>query len=284
MITAHDTHSPVIGAHAVFGRVLVGVDGSYEAAEAVRQAGELAEGEMTLLAVYDAVPAFLATTGATPPSCLDDDVQRELADDVLRRARAERGDRPVTARLAKGCPWGELIREVERDRDTLVAVGSHGTSRARGMIMGSTATELIHRAPCSVLVARDVGAGFPKSIVVGVDGSPESAAAFAAARHLAERFDAKMWSVVAHGGKGVAAELAATIAGDRREDLLDEPVTALVAAAADADLLVVGSRGLHGLGWLGSVSGRVAHKAHSSVLIVREPGWQRVARELERRD
>jgi nucleotide-binding universal stress UspA family protein len=56
----------------------------------------------------------------------------------------------------------------------------------------------------------------------------------------------------------------------RHEDLPDDPVTALVAAAADADLVVVGSRSLHGLGSLGSVSERVAHQARASVLIVRE--------------
>jgi nucleotide-binding universal stress UspA family protein len=61
----------------------------------------------------------------------------------------------------------------------------------------------------------------------------------------------------------------------QREELLGEPVAALVAAAAGADLLVVGSRGLHGLKALGSVSERVAHEAGSSVLVVREPAWQR---------
>jgi nucleotide-binding universal stress UspA family protein len=49
------------------------------------------------------------------------------------------------------------------------------------------------------------------------------------------------------------------------------PVDALVAAAAGADLLVVGSRGVHGLRALGSVSERVAHEAACSVLVVRSP-------------
>ena len=39
----------------------------------------------------------------------------------------------------------------------------------------------------------------------------------------------------------------------------------------DADLLVVGSRGLHGVRALGSVSERVAHRAPCSVLVVRLP-------------
>jgi nucleotide-binding universal stress UspA family protein len=49
------------------------------------------------------------------------------------------------------------------------------------------------------------------------------------------------------------------------------PVDALVDAADDCDLLIVGSRGLHGLAALGSVAERVAHRARCPVLIVRMP-------------
>jgi nucleotide-binding universal stress UspA family protein len=47
------------------------------------------------------------------------------------------------------------------------------------------------------------------------------------------------------------------------------PAQALVEASREADLLVVGSRGLRGLKALGSVSERVAHEASCSVLVVR---------------
>ena len=46
------------------------------------------------------------------------------------------------------------------------------------------------------------------------------------------------------------------------------PVEALLAHVDEADLLVVGSRGLHGFGALGSASERVAHRAPCSVLVV----------------
>jgi nucleotide-binding universal stress UspA family protein len=49
----------------------------------------------------------------------------------------------------------------------------------------------------------------------------------------------------------------------------DDPVHALVAASAESDLIVVGSRGLHGVKALGSVSERVAHQATCSTLIFR---------------
>jgi hypothetical protein len=38
-----------------------------------------------------------------------------------------------------------------------VVVGSHGQGRIKGIVLGSTATELVHKAPCPVLVARTAG-------------------------------------------------------------------------------------------------------------------------------
>ncbi len=268
-----------------FSRVLVGVDGSPESREAARQAARLTEpeGRLTLLAVYDVAPAIVGGTGAGTPAYFDEDLQRKRAEDALERThRALAGLADPVGKLARGNAWDELVREIMREQHTVVALGSHGAGRLRGILAGSTATEMIHRAPCSVLVARAAGGEFPSRIVVGVDGSPESAAAYATARRLAERFDAELWPVVAHGGKGVDSRIVATIVGESREDVPANPVDALVRSAADADLLVVGSRGLHGLKSLGSVSERVAHQAQSSVLVVREPPWQRVGEELSR--
>jgi nucleotide-binding universal stress UspA family protein len=47
------------------------------------------------------------------------------------------------------------------------------------------------------------------------------------------------------------------------------PLEALLAAARDADLVIVGSRGLRGLRALGSVSERLGHRAPCSVLVVK---------------
>jgi nucleotide-binding universal stress UspA family protein len=55
------------------------------------------------------------------------------------------------------------------------------------------------------------------------------------------------------------------------EEIDERPVDALQKASADVDLLIVGSRGLHGARALGSVSERIAHRAGCSVLVVRGP-------------
>jgi nucleotide-binding universal stress UspA family protein len=259
---------------SVFGRVLVGLDGSEESRVAARQAAILLDGELTLLASYDVAPAIVGGTGTDIPDYFNEDLQREAATDVLRRVRAEVATAEPTGKVVRGRPADTLVAEVEREQETLLVVGSHGLGRLAGFVMGSTATEVIHKAPCSVLVARrrNDGDEFPNKIVVGVDGSPESAAAYDAARELSERLGVELWPVIAHGGKEVDRGLVDRIVGEQREELPEGPVPALLAAAADADLLVVGSRGLHGLRALGSVSERVAHQARSSVLIVRNPG------------
>jgi nucleotide-binding universal stress UspA family protein len=259
--------------HSVFGRVLVGIDGSDESREAARQAAIVVDGELTLLASYDVAPA-IAGTGVGVPYYQDEDLQRAAATDALERARQDAEAASPTGKVVFGRPADALISEVEREQQTLLVVGSHGQGRVAGFVLGSTANEVIRKLPCSVLVARrgSEADAFPRKVVVGVDGSPESAAAYAVARQLCERFDAKLWPVIAHGGKGIDRQQIDLIVEGQREELPDEPVAALVAAAAGADLLVVGSRGLHGLKALGSVSERVAHKAGSSVLIVREPG------------
>jgi nucleotide-binding universal stress UspA family protein len=257
----------------VFQRVLVGVDGSPEGREAARQAALLLEpeGELTLLSAWEVAPAVASTTGFGVPTFQDEDALRKAAEDALESAAGEIRERIAgETKLVRGTSYGALLEEAERGAATLIAVGSHGTGRARGIVVGSTATELVHNAPCSVLVARGEGRDFSRRIVVGLDGSPSSVAAYAIAQHLAARFGAELWPVMARGGKDVDERLVATVVGHRYEGVLEKPVPALVAAAADADLLVVGSRGLHGLGSLGSVSERVAHQASSSVLIVRD--------------
>jgi nucleotide-binding universal stress UspA family protein len=173
-----------------------------------------------------------------------------------------------------------LVEEVDLGQHTLIAIGSHEAGRRRQGAHGvSTAAELIHRSPCSVLVARAASDRFPRSIAVGIDGSPESAAAYAVARYLARRFDAGLAPIVATGGD-VDERLVAIILGEHYEQCHGDSVAAL--AAWESDLLVVGSRGLHGLKPLGSVSERVADEASCSTLIVRGPAWQRVREELFR--
>jgi nucleotide-binding universal stress UspA family protein len=262
------TTIPSSASTSTFDRVLVGVDGTDASFEACRQARVLAAPGAPVEAVAvvhlaDAIQVGLEAQAAA-------DVLREEAEAALAEARRILGE-DVETRFLNGFVTSTLLREIEASRPTLVAIGSHGHRRLTEILIGGVAGELVHSAPCSVLLARPpAGAhGFPGRIVVGVDGSERSALAFAAASELAQRFSVPLDPVVATGGKGPELDAVRTLAPTARE-IDAHPADALVDAAAGAGLLVVGSRGLHGFRALGSVSERVAHRAPCSVLVVRD--------------
>jgi nucleotide-binding universal stress UspA family protein len=91
--------------------------------------------------------------------------------------------------------------------------------------------------------------------------------ALAVADALEERFGATVRVVSSLAGKLVDEAMIRRRGGV--EVAVEPPVVALVDASRDADLLILGSRGLHGLQALGSVSERVAHDASCTVLTVR---------------
>ena len=268
MSTLTDHQPSALSSETLFSRVLVGVDGSPESSEAVRQAALLATsgGALTVLAAWDLAPPVVTPMTILPAYDAEQEAARSAAEAAVQTAR----QLLPTARtiVVRDFAAQALIDEIERAPSTLVVVGSHGQPRTVGILTGSTATKLLHDAPCSVFLARPMK-DVPRRIAVGVDGSPESAAAYAVARQLAERFDGDLMVVVAEGGKRLDVAGVSLIAGDGFHVIRDEPVPVLVAASAEADLLVLGSRGLHGVKSLGSVSERVAHRAECSTLIVR---------------
>lgn len=250
----------------VFETVICGIDGTPEAVEAARQAARLATPEARLVLLEVVNPGAAAPAGEAITASVDE-LEAE-AREALEQARSEIG-RGELCQL-KGLPVPTLLRALEREAADLVVLGAHHRSRAVGIVLGSVATAMLHDAPCSVLVARrgEEAEWFPRSIVAGLDGSPESRAALAAAREVAGRTGASLAALAALGREDARVEAIRAAAGDVPLVEVDRgPVDALV--AADADLLVLGSRGLHGLRALGSVSERVAHRAPCSVLVVR---------------
>lgn len=255
----------------VFERVLCGIDGTPESAGAARQVALLTPSGAAIVLVGVTQPIGAAPPGFGVVAVPLLEAKREL-EEALEQARGEiRATDVVETRLIEGAPIPALLQAVEREGATLVAVGVHGRSRAVGIALGSVATAMLHDSPVSVYAARRTEAGpfAPRSIAVGVDGSPVAATALEVARELAERLGADLRAVCALGGKEADLDAARTaLAGATLVEDARHPIDALVEAGAD--LVVVGSRGLHGLRALGSVSERVAHRARTSVLVVRE--------------
>lgn len=252
---------------STFSRIIVGVDGSEAGFDACRQVARLAEqdAEIDAVAVVHLGPAVAAALDAAH---VVDVLERE-AEAALEHAIDILGGRAHKLYL-DGFVTAALLDEIKRFHATLLALGTHEHRRATEILMGGVAGELLHEAPCSVLIARPRPMdSFPSAIIVGDDGSPHAAAAVSVARELTLRFGITLQVITALDGKDVNlprvhhhARFAEVVEG--------HPVTALVEAARDADILVVGSRRLHGFKALASVSERVAHQAPCSVLVVRE--------------
>lgn len=252
---------------SLFARVLVGVDGTKESLDACRQVCRLAEPTGTIEAalVSQFPPAAAKALGVED---LAERLER-AASSALSAAARILGPQAELRRL-EGITVEALLAEATRIRATLLAIGTTDHARLQEIVFGGVAGELLHQAPCAVLIARpapDMRA-FPREIVVGLDGSAEAERAFDIALNLAARRHSSLRSVVALGGKHV--NVAGVVRRHRHvEDLAAAPVPALIEAASCADLLVVGSRGLHGIKALGSVSERAAHHARCSVLVIR---------------
>jgi len=251
----------------VFERIVCGADGSSDSLVALRQALALRAPEGHLIAVTARYLAGAIHAGATAPAAAEE-LDAEAAAAQERATQAIGGAPGTETRLVDGRPLDSLLAVVKEERATLLAIGTPPGGRLEGMMLGHVASSLLHQAPCPVLVGRrDWEGDVPRTVVAGFDGSEESVRALAVARAIGERFGSTVRVIVGKGGKSLDDEQLAAVPGLELDDR--SPADTLVAASEDADLLVIGSRGLHGFRALGSVSEKVAHRAESSVLVVR---------------
>ena len=261
---------------SIFARIICGVDGTDESREAVAQVARLAPetSHVTLCSVWNTGASV--AVGWSPPIARTASFPRE---ELQAAVDATRPLLPsslvVDTAVVEGPPGPMLLAELGRREATLVAVGSHDHRRLSGILLGSVATQLLHDAHCSVLMARTPNEDrFPATVMVAADGSTESAKAIRVAAEIAHRLGAELEAVVATGGPspvdvGAVRSVLDALGGGEvplREDP-QPPVEALTSVGPD--LLVMGSRGLQGLRSLGSISERVAHEAECSVLVIR---------------
>ncbi|GII06014.1 universal stress protein [Planobispora takensis] len=285
--------------------IIVGVDGSHAALEAVGWAVREAELRGVGLRVVHIMPAWAFEMPEDAPHAEVGRWMRGGATDTLaqgvQRAQAEGRAVGVESLLLPGDPRLGLIGAAE-DAELLV-VGSHGLGGFLGMLVGSVALGVAGHTSCPVAVIRATptgqdapGAAWGGPVVVGVDGSPAGAQALAFAFAEASRRGAELRAVHAWSGPviegapglltsagerqgGEQRVLAEALAGwgERHPDVKvtaqavnGHPVDALKEASAGTGLLVVGSRGrgdLKGL-LLGSVSHSLLHHAYCPLVVV----------------
>ncbi len=104
---------------------------------------------------------------------------QSLAERAAARLRGNFSAWEISAEASVGSPARELVRKADQWKPDLIVIGSHGRSAAERFLLGSVSQGVLTYARCSVRVARGrvEEPDTPVRIVVGVDGSPASAAA-----------------------------------------------------------------------------------------------------------
>jgi nucleotide-binding universal stress UspA family protein len=139
----------------MFRNILVAIDGSPDADEALTQAIDLAESEHTRLTLMTAPAQIPATVYLTPAiNTVIADAEAE-AQAVLRRARDRvPKDLPVTTIVTDQPIRAALMRQIEAGHHDLVAMGSRGRGAVRAALLGSVSHYVLNHSPVPVLIVR----------------------------------------------------------------------------------------------------------------------------------
>ncbi|AZG45180.1 universal stress protein [Gordonia insulae] len=282
--------------------ILVGVDGSDASNAAVRWAAKAAaveEVDLKLVGVYDISTSNYAP-GLIIPQDVVDAIKQDATDAVHAAAELAKQAAPaasVQTSLVEGDAARALL-ELGKDAGTIV-LGTRGLGSIRGLFLGSVSTTVAAHFHGRVVVVAAPGGDGP--VIVGIDDSPVSDAAVAEAFRQASLRNATLvavhtWTpldVDALHGYGIEPDEIARMSQEaveavserlagysadypdvviERVVIPEEPAKAVLDAAdANAQLIVVGSRGRGGFKGLllGSTSQKILHQAECPVMVVR---------------
>lgn len=148
----------------MFQKILVGVDGSKSALQAVGVAANLAkafDGQLILLHVVQVSAIAEEALKISATAHLSENpkgIMERLSQDVLggareRAHRAGLADQDIATVTADGNQAREIIKTAKRRKVDLIVVGSRGRGRLEGLLLGSVSQKVaaLSRCPCMIV-------------------------------------------------------------------------------------------------------------------------------------
>jgi nucleotide-binding universal stress UspA family protein len=164
----------------MFHSILVAVDGSPHADQAVAHAIDLAQCEharLTLMTAVVAPPAtaYLGAAGEAV-STLAQDAEAE-AQAILLRARDRVPDDVSVTTILTGQPIATaLLCQIKDGHHDLVVIGSRGRGTVRAALLGSVSHDVLHHSPVPVLIVHaGPGSQHESPAPAAADAAPEPA-------------------------------------------------------------------------------------------------------------
>jgi nucleotide-binding universal stress UspA family protein len=140
----------------MFRNILVAVDGSPDADEALTHAIDLAESQHARLTVFSAVvaPAAAAYLGAGGGVAATIARDAETETETLLRTAVERVPDGVSVRkvLSSDPVRPALIQQIKDGGHDVVVMGSRGRGAVRSVLLGSVSHYVLHHSPVPVLI------------------------------------------------------------------------------------------------------------------------------------
>jgi nucleotide-binding universal stress UspA family protein len=260
----------------MFANILCAIDGTQESFAAVEQAALLTgpNGRLTLLEVTSFDSGGPRRSPAIGPAQTKDTLDRAIR-------IAEKAGVSSTVGVDPDSPPSRVVLDWAAERD-LLALGAPSTSWFGGMFTGGVAVTAEGSFTTPMLVARSMPTGqhFARRILIASDGLAGSDELVELAGSLARAQGADVVLLHATGFESkarrdrveeqahrlqLAVDGASEVrleAGSARTKIVE------TASAVGASLVVMSSRRLKGLRVIGSVSRRVVHQGHCSVLLV----------------
>jgi nucleotide-binding universal stress UspA family protein len=145
----------------LFKRIVVGTDGSDTAAEAVRQAVELAKAtgaSLEVVSAFEPVPSdrLREESGEVPGDVAYAVGPTEDVNVVLEGAAgpARTDGVEVNTHAREGDPADAILDVAEETDADLIVVGNKGMTGAKRFLLGSVPNKVSHHAPCGVYIVR----------------------------------------------------------------------------------------------------------------------------------
>lgn len=138
--------------------VLVPLDGSPLADEALVHALDLFEAEITVLNVVTPIDAAMSESGVLEVDASREAAARDRAERLVERARRQAAEagRQVATVVEEGEPAETIIEYAQAQEVEHIVMGGHGGTRddLRRRLLGTVATSVVGKAPVSVTVIR----------------------------------------------------------------------------------------------------------------------------------